>query len=165
MEALDKDLEMASRGTRIKAQPIAVGKLRSNTKPYYYKVFLWKDRADYEEAAKPEKPDVTTAMCVSDLYIRDDGSWEVHPKLGEIHFQSGDWDVNIVSHEVLHATLHRTRYVAPFTDAVMNDLAPSFDSEDEETIAYEHGAWVESCMRWLTNTDPRSIYPASTFGD
>jgi hypothetical protein len=161
MEALDETNEMASRGSKV--LPLAVGKLPSNTKPYYYKVFLWKNRADYEAGAKPGKLGVTTAMCVTDVYTNDAGEWEIHPKLGELHFQSGDWDVNTVAHEVLHATLHRMRYVAPYVPAVMNDLAPDHDPENEETIAYEHGAWVECCMRWLTNNDPKSLYPKKLF--
>lgn len=148
---------------RYKAKPLAEGKLRSSERPFYFRVLLWHTQDDYEAILKCQN-DGTAAMCVTDVWIAEaDGRAHVRPKLGEIHFVSGSWDINIVAHEAQHAILHRLRYLTPGPDLVIPDQMPGWDVEDEEVIAYEAGAWVEALCAWLTNNDPQSPYPKSLF--
>jgi len=157
IEAFHDD-EMSSR-----IAPLAKGKMRSNNKTHYYLIFLWETQDDYERAAGVTSSG-TIALCVTDTYVCEDtGAGRVVPELGALHFVSGSWNVNDVAHEVQHAILHRMRYLDPLPPLVLDELQPSWDQDDEEVIAYEAGAWVESALAWLTNNDPRSPYPAKLF--
>ncbi len=143
-------------------KPLAKAKLRSNDRRHYYHIFLWATQEEYEQAAKVEG-EGTLAVCITNVWADEHGNATVNPKLGELHFVSGTWCVNTVSHECLHAILHRLRYCNPTPLQVLDEHAENYDPDDEEVIAYEMGDWVEAAMRWLTNTDPDSPYPKSTF--
>lgn len=147
-----------------KIKPIQHGRLRSSTKPHYYRIFLWDTQHDYEANLKVERQS-TVAMCVTDTWTDEEGNLLVKPKLGEIHFVSGTWSFGTVAHEVLHAALHRMRYLEPGVERVMDEMRPGHDPEDEEVIAYEVGGWVEAVIRWLAKYDPRHPYPGLLFSD
>lgn len=137
-------------------------KLRSSNRRNYYKLKLWPTQDDYEIAAKVEGAD-SRAVCLTETTVDDEGNVVLRPKLGEIHFVSGTWDVNTVAHECTHAVLHRLRYCEPGPRAVLDEFAEDYDQEDEEVIAYEAGDWVEAVLCWLTNNDPASPYPKNVF--
>lgn len=143
-------------------EPIASGVLTSSKAPYEWHVFLWRNQADFIKGANPEKK-ASRAMCLTDTYLDEDQNPCVVSKLGEIHFVSGNWTVNTVTHEVIHGLLHRLRYVEPTWEKVIPEFSPEYDISYEETIAYEGGDWVEVLLSWLTENDPESKYPASFF--
>lgn len=160
IEVQEFELDMAR---SLKNKPLSSGKLPSSNKINYFRVFLWSNQADYEAGAHPDSTD-TTALCVTDSY-RDNETQviTVRRMLGTIHFVCGSWGVNTVAHECQHAILHRMRYLTPTPDQILPEWDENHDADNEEVIAYEAGAWVESCLTWLTNTDPQSPYPAGTF--
>lgn len=145
-----------------KPKYVAKGKLPSNNGKNYYHIFLWGTQDDYERAAQVEKQR-TLALTITNTYESEDGTLSVAPKLGELHFVSGTWDVNTAAHEVQHALIHRMRYLHPTPAMVLNERDPEHDSEDEEVLAYEAGAWVEAVLCWLTRVDDASPYPKDVF--
>lgn len=75
----------------------------------------------------------------------------VFPKLGEIHFVSGKWDMEVVSHELMHAIIHCMRVLSPTATDVIEQVG-----ESEEVICYLFGRWVDQVYRKLWESDPGS---------
>lgn len=150
-----------------KFTPLASGKLRSSCRPYYFNIYLWPDQASYETAIDidPDLVDATMAITLCDTMVDEvTGATVILPKLGEIHFVSGNWDVNTVTHECTHAILHRLRYVGGGPKAVLASTGDTRSDDDpEEEIAYEMGAWVEAALVWLSRVDDNSPYAADLF--
>lgn len=135
-------------------EPIAKGRLDSSEAPFYYSTFLWATQADYERAAGAERGN-TKAMCITDTWLCEvTGEAVVHPKLGEIHFVKGNWNLGTIAHEVTHALLHRLRYLAVRPETVIPELTEGYRAANEEILAYEAGHWVESLHAWLSRHDP-----------
>jgi hypothetical protein len=144
--------------------PLAQARLISSNPEHFWIVFLWEDQDAYEVGAGVSNSQ-TLAVCMTEMLQDDMGNYIVAPKLGSIHFVSGTWSINTVAHEITHAVLHRLRYMEPKPAQVLQEMSPTYDPDDEEVIAYESGDWVEKVMIWLTDSDPKSPYPAGTFGD
>lgn len=149
---------------KLKRAPLCQGKMHSAVRRHYYRIILWANQDDYEVAVSTSgKHSGTTAMCITETWSDEDDVCFVNPKLGEIHFVSGTWDVNTVAHEVQHAVLHRLRYISPGPERVLEEWRPDWDNEDEEAIAYEAGDWVEALLIWLSDNDPESPYANNVF--
>lgn len=133
-----------------KSKIVGVLRLASSRKPYYFQVYLWSDiksLRDYFEVS-----DETLAMtCFEPWYVDDDtGHVYINPKLGEIHYAVGHWNINVVAHEVQHAIIHRMRLVWPPAHLIL--LEEYADAEEE--VAYETGHWVERVYGFLAKHDP-----------
>lgn len=80
----------------------------------------------------------------------------VHPKLGEIHFASGAWTVDLVAHEVFHAVSHIMNYIGPAGDeCVQRAQGPRFSTGNaQEDVAYVMGHMTRNIFDWLWEVDP-----------
>lgn len=70
--------------------------------------------------------------------------------IGELHFIKDRWDLNIVTHEFLHALFHYIRVIVP-------DFGRSFYMNwmsEEEKICYPFGEWCDWAYRWLWKKNP-----------
>lgn len=90
-------------------------------------------------------------MPPSVLEVSSDGSEKeiIWPKLGEIHFICGMWDVEIVSHEVGHAVLHKIRMIGPSAQSIIDQ-----DGSSEEDFCYLLGTMALNIYKLLWDTDP-----------
>lgn len=70
------------------------------------------------------------------------------PTLGELHFAAGQWDLEVVGHEVQHAVQHRIARLGPERHRLAGQ-----DPGAEEEVATEAGRWIASVSRWLHQTD------------
>lgn len=133
-----------------KSKIVAQMRLASSRKPYYFTVYLWSTIDDLK--AYFEVDDDTLAMtCFEPWYVDDDtGSVYINPKLGEIHYAIGHWNVNVAAHEVQHAVIHRMRLIWPPAHLILLDEY----ADAEEEIAYETGNWVERVYDFLNQNDP-----------
>lgn len=138
-----------------KTKIVATMRLSASRKPYYYTVVLWESIEDLKDYF--EVDDETLAMtCFEPWYIDDDtGNVYINPKLGEVHYARGSWNVNVVAHETQHAIIHRMRLVWPPAHLVLLDEY----AEQEEEIAYETGNWVERTHTFLWENDPGGSTP------
>jgi hypothetical protein len=128
-------------------------KLNSSRKPYYYNIILWNDinhLKDYFEINQPGNE--TLAMTCFEPWLVDGETGDVYinPKLGELHFARDHWNINVISHEVQHAIIHRMRLIWPPAHLILLD--EYVDAEEE--IAYETGNWIEKIHNFLWSNDP-----------
>lgn len=108
----------------------------------YYDVFLWDSKdalqRDYECRKGKCSDSVLGVTCPAPY---KDGT--MPDFLGEIHFAAPSWNLEVVAHECLHATLHALRvYEIDLLDGNM---------DEEERICYLHGKLFEDVYRWLWN--------------
>lgn len=82
------------------------------------------------------------------------------PKMGEIHFIAGQWDTEVVAHELQHAILHRLRVLCPSYRAILE----RDEIEEEEEVCYEFGRWFSNLYRWLWDIDPSSKWRRVEWG-
>lgn len=78
------------------------------------------------------------------------------PRVGELHFVQGQWDEELVAHEVFHATVHVLRSIGPRLEHVIGQrqgVGYVFGLAEEDA-AYLHGAMVRDVYRWLWEVDP-----------
>ncbi len=130
---------------------LATYKLTSARKPYYYRVYLWRDMPAMQDYFDDPDPDTLALTCFEPWYIDDTtGNVYIQPKLGEIHFAVSNWNVNVIAHEVQHAIVHRMRLIWPAAHLIMLDEY----ADAEEEIAYETGNWVERVHTFLWTHDP-----------
>lgn len=120
------------------AQLVAQFNLNSSRKPHYLQVYIWQTK----EALVSNTGGTSCTAChcpspwAEDI---DTGEREVRPKLGELHFTADDWDEEIVSHELMHAILHRMRVLSP---DVKKPVDQDPDITEEEEVCYEYGRWL-----------------------
>ena len=132
---------------------IAKWKIKAGRK-YYFHVFLWEDQEAFDQNTKDTKPN-TYIACVNlsptIIEILPDSEREfVRPKLGEVHFIKGKWDMEIVAHELCHALIQRIRMIGPYITNIVEQVATT-----EEDLCYEYGMWVGDTYRQLWEADPR----------
>lgn len=142
---------------RKKDETNLVAKWKLKVKPnYYFHVFLWKDQKSYfsntpDDVMPNERSLACAALAPNIIEIYEDGSEKeiIRPKLGELHFIKDKWGLNVVSHELMHAMIHRIRMLHP-------DFKKVLDQEDdyEEDICYEFGHWVDKIYRKLWEINP-----------
>lgn len=134
-----------------------IGKVNINSsrKPFYIQVILWREQMDMlEHLGAPDEIGIQ-AVTLFDSYAENPVTGEVSPstcKIAELHFVVDMWNMNVVTHEVFHAIVHRMRLMYPGAS-----LLPYEEYADaEEEIAYELGNWSEKVFTWLFNNDPNN---------
>ncbi len=155
---------------------VAEGRVWIDAPPrkHYYSIYLWGSTAALNAAQcadsvanslqQPnwfEAADDGAALaivCHSNRRIRvhADGTETeiVRPKLGEMHFEQGNWPMDMVAHECLHVALGSA------------DLGPDLrDLKDqegtaEEVLCYRLGATFDAVYRWLWEVDPSDGWEA-----
>jgi hypothetical protein len=122
-------------------------------------VYLWENREDMIAASM--NPPGTRAACDHMPYRESpDGSVWISPKVGELHFVEGDWNLEIVAHEILHAIFGIIRAIGPHPEAIFNQDKRSANGSEylmgsaEEDICYLHGQMVDDVYRWLWENNP-----------
>lgn len=126
---------------------------------HWWRVFLWGDHASMVANIDASEEDWSRAgaghLPATILYRADGVDRQVHkPQLGELHFISGVWNLEIVAHECTHALLHRLRYGRlPSKEQVLDGAF-----EHEESICYEHGAMISGIHKWLWEVDQPFIF-------
>ena len=130
--------------------------LRSNEKPYYWHVYLWKDvDALYDNVGSDVSGKVDggnycmACHCAVPVLVDPETKQLVpSPKLGELHFVLGEWDMEIIAHELLHALFYRMNTLGDCVDRV------SLDMHKQEPVCYEFGRWVDEVYRKLWAVNP-----------
>lgn len=116
----------------------------------HWKVFLWPDRSTFHEK-------MTDGIWADGLhhphaYYRTGMLfWRKHKPLkviGSIHFVRGKWDMEVVSHECLHAVSH---YVRATGATPLGDRADNMTAE--EKLCYPFGKLVDEIYRKLWELD------------
>lgn len=127
--------------------------MRSRQKPHYWHIFLWRDKKSFIANTKQTDEHTVACHCCASILV-DPESGEILPskKLGEVHFLAGKWNMEIVSHELQHAIVHRMRCLCPSFNKI--DL----DINAEEEICYEFGEWLSNTYRWLWEQDKPSSW-------
>lgn len=98
----------------------------------YYEVYLWNDKVALQQYLDKSKQTTLGLTCNEPRYSHS-------KRIGEIHFAVGQWDLNIVAHECLHATMNIMRLFSLNYAQV----------ENEERICYLHGRLVQAVYQWL----------------
>lgn len=98
----------------------------------YYEVYLWNDKVALQQYLDKKKQTTIGLTCNEPRHSHS-------KRIGEIHFAVGQWDLNIVAHECLHATMN-----------IMHLLSLDYAQvENEERICYLHGRLVQAVYQWL----------------
>lgn len=115
----------------------------------HWKVFLWPDRetfrdkmADGQGADGLHHPH---PYCAEGLIFRKYTPLKV---IGSIHFVRGKWDLEVVSHECLHAVSHYVRATGAKPLGHRSD-----DMEKEEALCHPFGRLVDEIYRKLWELD------------
>ena len=134
---------------------IAKWKLKSTHKPYYFHVFLWENQESFDQNTLDNIPgqSMGCANLSPDIICTNLETGEekqiIRPKMGEVHFIKGKWNLEIVAHELMHAIIHRIRRIAdPDFNKIVNQ-----DDDSEEEICWEFGKWVDTIYRLLWEED------------
>jgi len=128
---------------------VAQAIMRSSRRPHYWHVFLWRDRAAMLMNTTQTDEHTQACHCSCPILV-DPESGDLLPgsKLGEVHFVTGDWDIEVVAHELQHALIQRLRCLCPSPRSVVDEI------EAEEEVCYEFGRWFAHAYRWLWDVDP-----------
>jgi hypothetical protein len=126
---------------------IAKWKIKSGNRHYFH-VFLWKNQKAFDENTLDNNPH-TSLGCVNlaptiMLFTNKGTKKIIRPKLGEVHFIKDKWDLEVVAHELCHALIQRLRMIKPSAKSVVEQT-----KNNEETICYEFGEWVDKIYRML----------------
>ena len=147
---------MPYKRTKDKANLVVQWKLKSSRKPFYFHVFLWKTQEAFDKNTLDNNPGeaLGCANLAPDIIcfntVTKEETQIIRPKLGEIHFIKGKWNMEIVAHELMHAIIHRIRLMAkPTFEEIANQ-----EGDSEEEICWEFGWWVDQIYRLLWDTDP-----------
>lgn len=130
--------------------------LKATERPYYWHVYLWEDTdALYanvgSDVADNRSPNHTCNAChcaVPTLVDQDTLQLVPDPKLGELHFIKGKWDMEVVAHELLHAMFHKLNTLCICPKEVSEDI------DKQEPVCYEFGRWANDLYRKLWGADP-----------
>jgi hypothetical protein len=124
-------------------------------KPHYFHVYLWNTLEDMHKNVEDPTPDTMAytsyGLKIVEFIPKGITTIEketVHPKLGEIHFVKGKWDLEIVAHELCHMLLNRLELLEPSIDKVFNQK-----NGVDENICYEHGQMLASLYESLLAID------------
>ena len=134
-------------------------KIKSILKPYYFHVYLWKDlKSMKENSLDADTGNIVAIVNLSNsiIEIYKDGTEKkiVSPKLGEIHFVSKLWGVEIIAHEVIHVMIQRLRMLEyPTIQNLINQDKTNSGENCEEIICYEVGRWIEEIYYKLLELD------------
>ncbi len=143
---------------------------------HFYALYLWKTRKDLNacgvdyEGKKDGGVEGDGMCCHMPSFLDpESGIKRWFPKLGEIHFLVGAWDMEVAAHECLHASINFARAVRisphrTFEDGGLSEhfltcipsVAPALsarDLSDEELFCYAHGEMVDAVYRWLWKHD------------
>lgn len=108
----------------------------------HYRVYIWDDGKFAESNVDAL---VSADAChVPMPYVSLNGLVKIPPVLGEIHFKKDKWDVEVVSHECVHAMFHYGRV------RNLDDLA---GMSVEEQLCYFQGDLADKIYRWLWKTE------------
>jgi hypothetical protein len=122
-------------------------KLYSSRKPHYVSVYVWRtlealhanvDLSDVDDGAGADDG-ITVACHLPNIYRwdLDEDKPAPDPKLGELHFSLSHWHEELVSHELLHAIIHRMRVLPPYG----REMFDKGDINEEEEVCYDFGRW------------------------
>ena len=121
-------------------------------KKHYFHAFLWEDKESFDANTYDGSGHGVVGLCnLAPTIILYNGKTEkkiIRPKLGEVHFIKGKWDLEIVAHELCHALIQRLRMILPNAEQVVEQ-----ECDYEEDICYEFGAWVDEIYRLLYEND------------
>jgi len=114
-------------------------------------VILWSNlnALQSEMACRGKKCEQRTVglTCPAPYILAKDGSKRVPRVLGEIHFAKGEWNTEVVAHEVMHAT-------ANFL-LIHEELLQELEEIDpQERVCYMHGRLFDAVYRFLWEADP-----------
>lgn len=131
---------------------VAQARMRSSRRPHYWHVFLWRDKAAFIAGTHGMEDGLASGCHCPCPTLVDPESGELlpAPKVGEVHFIAGKWDMEVVAHELQHAILHRLRVLCPSPQSIL----VRDEIEAEEEVCYEFGRWFAHIYRWLWDVDP-----------
>lgn len=112
----------------------------------YFEVFLWEDQEGLSEATGHGND---TFGCVSFSPVVS----RMTRRIGEIHLIRGRWDLEIVAHEVFHASFNASRYMEDPGHQIRSCLDKFFVNDAEERLAYRHGRMCDLLYGWLWMVD------------
>lgn len=137
------------------SKTIAIWKLKSFVKPYYFHVYLWEDQKAFDENTLDNKPGYSAGcanLAPDIIEITSKGERRIiRPKLGEVHFIKDKWTLEIVTHELMHAVIHRIRMLDNPTFKQLYDQEPHSVEED---VCYEFGRWCDETYKQLWEVNP-----------
>lgn len=111
----------------------------------FWRVYLWKDNESLINNVGVTGD--VRACHISMLYWENSttGEKRTTPLMGELHFVSNDWNIEVVSHECCHAMFlynesHNLKYEGP-------------EKTVEEQLCYLQGDLCLRVYRWLVKVD------------
>ena len=116
----------------------------------HWKVFLWEDRETFHD----KMTDGAGADGLHHPHVYRSSGWPFFRKymplkvIGSIHFVRDKWDLEVVSHECLHAVSHYVRATGSKPLGHRSD-----DMEKEEALCYPFGKLVDEIYRKLWELD------------
>lgn len=130
---------------------IATTRLKRRGDRYYLDAFLWRTAGEMRRVLSLRDGAYGCHHPMPYREIINDRGRAIDrwagPKLGEIHVVRNNWNMEVVSHEIAHAVIHRLRATA----LSKKDL--DMDKE-EEPICYAAGTWADQLYRWLWKRNP-----------
>ncbi len=118
----------------------------------FYRGYLWQDQAsmvdniDFEDTSDNDSCYAACTHAPLATTFPKDGPITVRaPRLlGELHFIRGKWNLEVVSHECLHALKNI---------CLAMNIQFMLDNMHEEKAAYIHGVMVKEVYAWLCHKD------------
>lgn len=147
---------------------IARGKLYCSQERHYLFIYLWESLEkmrqgsfasngvlmDYPDGRLGGKDHAIAHFSPCDVWLADGSNDEIphrnRPLIGELHFVSGEWNEEVVGHELMHAALHKMRCLEPRFDKIRDQSGTA-----EEEICLEVGEWFRSAWEFLWVNDPK----------
>lgn len=136
-----------------------ISKLRINSGLYklYWNVYLFKDaHALYRNTRADDDSDEYLGLHRPMPYSIDCATGKPKPKplIGEIHLIAGEWNLEIIAHELQHALFHLMRVTAG-TDILHKDFD---DMPAEEVFCYIYGQMLDGLHSQLWKINPPYSY-------
>lgn len=111
---------------------------------FYFHVYLWKNHKDFVENTSPDVGYEALGCCsFNPTFVGPNGEEKIYPKLGEVHFIKGKWDMEVVVHELTHALF----YILTLWPLKSKD-------EPYERNCLMFGDWVNQIYLGLWKYDP-----------
>lgn len=130
---------------------ISSGIMKTADKKHYWNLYLWQDNDCLRRNTVNMDKEVLGCHCSVPVLIDPESEDPCpKPKIGELHFIQGVWDVNYVAHELSHALFQRLKFLCPNPNTVLKED----NMEIEEFYCYEFGDWMQGICNWLYNNDP-----------
>jgi hypothetical protein len=118
----------------------------------YLAVFVWPTRASMQRRWGPHPPR-TDGFChpfIVQQFVG--GRWRTRPVVAEVHFHRARLSMEVVTHELFHATIAWARRIR-FDFARLN--AEDSINEDEERLTYAHG---RLCREFMNRANDFKLY-------